>query len=205
MSDFDDMPVEEYDVTGDGVTDAYVADSDDDGVADGREGAGVVTSFAGGILTVRLASGGTATAVVDGFTDVRCPTERGYERGQHGAAKALRRSGRKGRSGPKRSARRGARDAGRVHARPAQEPDEEFEDEVGVEEGWSDEIEWTEEDGSGDEEVGDDSGEEWSEEDWGGESTSACLGSVKRGTPVHASAVDSDAEGSWFVAVALVR
>src|SRR3954469_12649318 len=43
-------------------------DSDDDGVRDGRENAGSVSSFAGGVLTITLAQGGTLTARVTDAT-----------------------------------------------------------------------------------------------------------------------------------------
>src|SRR3954464_12479790 len=36
-------------------------DSDDDGIVDGKENAGTVTSFANGVLTITLAKGGTLT------------------------------------------------------------------------------------------------------------------------------------------------
>src|SRR6188768_1328100 len=39
-------------------------DSDDDGIADGRESARTVSSFANGVLTITLAKGGTLTAKV---------------------------------------------------------------------------------------------------------------------------------------------
>src|SRR3954471_14626443 len=47
-------------------------DSDDDGVRDGRENAGSVTSFAGGVLTITLAQGGTLTATVTDATRIEC-------------------------------------------------------------------------------------------------------------------------------------
>src|SRR3954447_23202507 len=47
-------------------------DSDDDGVADGRENAGSVTSFANGVLTLTLAKGGTLTAKVTDATRIQC-------------------------------------------------------------------------------------------------------------------------------------
>jgi hypothetical protein len=50
-------------------------DSDDDGVADGHENAGTVESFTNGVLTIRLASGGTVSGkVVDGSTQIECKT-----------------------------------------------------------------------------------------------------------------------------------
>jgi hypothetical protein len=47
-------------------------DSDDDGIADGRENAGSVASFAGGVLTIALAKGGTLTARVTDETRLEC-------------------------------------------------------------------------------------------------------------------------------------
>src|SRR3954449_13330682 len=47
-------------------------DSDDDGIADGRENAGSVTSFVNGVLTVSLAKGGTLTAKVTDATRIEC-------------------------------------------------------------------------------------------------------------------------------------
>src|SRR3954466_7474531 len=47
-------------------------DSDDDGIADGRENAGTVASFAGGLLTITLAKGGTLTARVTAATQLEC-------------------------------------------------------------------------------------------------------------------------------------
>src|SRR3954451_19257426 len=47
-------------------------DSDDDGIADGRENAGSITSFANGVLTVTLAKGGTLTAKVTDATRIEC-------------------------------------------------------------------------------------------------------------------------------------
>src|SRR3954464_7765806 len=47
-------------------------DSDDDGVRDGRENTGSVSSFAGGVLTITLAQGGTLTAKVTDATRIEC-------------------------------------------------------------------------------------------------------------------------------------
>jgi hypothetical protein len=47
-------------------------DSDGDGVADGRENAGSVTSFANGVLTITLTKGGTLTAKVTEATRIEC-------------------------------------------------------------------------------------------------------------------------------------
>jgi hypothetical protein len=49
------------------------ADTDDDGIDDGDENAGTVASFAGGVLTITLAGGGTLTANVTDDTEIECP------------------------------------------------------------------------------------------------------------------------------------
>src|SRR4051812_47532169 len=48
-------------------------DSDDDGVADGRENAGTIASYSAGVLTITLAKGGTLTAKVTDATRTGCP------------------------------------------------------------------------------------------------------------------------------------
>ena len=50
-------------------------DSDDDGIGDGSEHAGTVTSLADGLLTIRLATGGSLTGRVTADTDVGCGSE----------------------------------------------------------------------------------------------------------------------------------
>jgi hypothetical protein len=50
-------------------------DTDDDGVLDGEEQAGVVDSFEGGVLVIRLATGGTITGTVTDATEVECESE----------------------------------------------------------------------------------------------------------------------------------
>src|SRR3954452_3764380 len=47
-------------------------DSDDDGLADGREHGGTIGSFSGGVLTVKLAQGGTMSARVTDATRIEC-------------------------------------------------------------------------------------------------------------------------------------
>src|SRR3954451_5288744 len=47
-------------------------DSDDDGIADGREHAGTVSSFKDNVLTISLAQGGTLTATVTNATRIEC-------------------------------------------------------------------------------------------------------------------------------------
>jgi hypothetical protein len=48
------------------------ADSDDDGTDDGDEGAGTVTSFTGGVLTVHLFNGDDVKGTVDDRTEIEC-------------------------------------------------------------------------------------------------------------------------------------
>src|SRR5690349_19227873 len=47
-------------------------DSDNDGVVDGDENAGSIASFTDGILTLKLAGGGTLTATVTSETEIKC-------------------------------------------------------------------------------------------------------------------------------------
>jgi hypothetical protein len=47
-------------------------DTDDDGVEDGDENAGVITEFDGTTLTIELFGGGTVTGTVDDDTEVKC-------------------------------------------------------------------------------------------------------------------------------------
>lgn len=54
-------------------------DSDDDGVIDGREQAGVVASFDGEQLVIKLAGGGTVRGLVDEDTELFCATEKEAE------------------------------------------------------------------------------------------------------------------------------
>jgi hypothetical protein len=48
------------------------ADTDDDGIDDGDENAGTITSFDGRTLVIALAGGGSLTGTVDGDTEVEC-------------------------------------------------------------------------------------------------------------------------------------
>jgi hypothetical protein len=48
------------------------ADTDNDGIRDGKEHAGTITSFAGGVLTITLAQGGELAATVDPSTEIEC-------------------------------------------------------------------------------------------------------------------------------------
>ncbi|WP_028066063.1 hypothetical protein [Solirubrobacter soli] len=47
-------------------------DSDNDGVDDGDENAGSIASFTDGVLTLKLAGGGTLTATVTPETEIKC-------------------------------------------------------------------------------------------------------------------------------------
>jgi hypothetical protein len=54
-------------------------DSDDDGVVDGDENAGVITAFDGTTLTIDLYGGGSITGTVDDSTEVKCGRECGKD------------------------------------------------------------------------------------------------------------------------------
>jgi hypothetical protein len=54
-------------------TDPRDADTDDDGLKDGKEQAGTITSFTGGVLTLTLFDGSTLTASVTDQTEIECP------------------------------------------------------------------------------------------------------------------------------------
>jgi len=51
------------------------ADTDDDGIRDGREHAGTVKSFEDGVLTISLAQGGELSGTVDDRTEIECDSE----------------------------------------------------------------------------------------------------------------------------------
>ena len=177
-------------------------DSDDDGLRDGREGAGTVTSFADGVLTIRLAGRGGTTAAVTELTDLWCASESQLEHAQSGkrrAAKGYRRGGR--RRGGDGSSRRG-----RANAATTPEDDAQYED--GDDE-WGDEP--VEEDPGEDEDFDDD--EDWSDdEDWDDDDSpaadgraNACEAKLRVGTRVHASEAMTDADGAAFALLELVR
>jgi hypothetical protein len=63
-------------------------DSDDDGVGDGAERAGVVTSFATGVLTIDLANGGAVSGLVTPATELECESEDELESFQRGRARS---------------------------------------------------------------------------------------------------------------------
>ena len=50
------------------------SDSDDDGIKDGKENAGTIKSFEGGVLTIALAGGGELSGTVDDETEIECHT-----------------------------------------------------------------------------------------------------------------------------------
>jgi hypothetical protein len=53
-------------------TDPHDADSDNDGVEDGDEGAGTIESFDGTTLTIALFGGGSVTGTVTDETEIKC-------------------------------------------------------------------------------------------------------------------------------------
>src|SRR3954469_7078926 len=57
------------------------ADTDNDGIEDGDENPGTVDSFANGMLTIKLANGGSLTAAVTDETDIECDATPGDDRG----------------------------------------------------------------------------------------------------------------------------
>lgn len=54
-------------------------DTDGDGTGDGDERAGLIVSFADGVLTIDLANGGTVSGVVTDETEIGCKTEDEHE------------------------------------------------------------------------------------------------------------------------------
>jgi hypothetical protein len=48
------------------------ADTDGDGIEDGAEHAGTITSFSGGMLTIKLDGGGTLSGLVTDATEIEC-------------------------------------------------------------------------------------------------------------------------------------
>jgi hypothetical protein len=75
-TDRDGLDNEGEDVTG---NDPIDPDTDDDGVKDGAEEAGVVESFEDGVLTVRIARGGSVSGRVTGETEIECKSEGDHE------------------------------------------------------------------------------------------------------------------------------
>ena len=55
-------------------TDPRDKDTDDDGIKDGKENAGTIKSFEGGVLTIALAGGGELSGTVDDETEIECHT-----------------------------------------------------------------------------------------------------------------------------------
>jgi hypothetical protein len=60
------------------------ADSDEDGIKDGKEDAGKITAFDGTTLTITLFAGGDVTGKVTPDTEVECRTAAETEQGEHG-------------------------------------------------------------------------------------------------------------------------
>lgn len=209
-------------------------DSDDDSVADGGEGAGTVSGYADGTLTIRLASGGLARGAVDADTELECLSERRWERVQSTARRA---SVKRGKSGRRRAgtpaAPRGDGEgsSGRRRAGASQMPgeDDDWDDEGDDslpdsedDEGWEDEDDslpdsgddegWEDEDNSAPDPEDDESwedDEDWEDEDgWEDEQAARSCpeSSLRRGVAVHGSQVDEDDAGEpVFVIVELVR
>src|SRR5262245_38926503 len=65
-------------------TDPRDADSDEDGIKDGKEDAGTVTAFDGTSLTITLFAGGDVTGMVTPDTELECRTATETERGERG-------------------------------------------------------------------------------------------------------------------------
>jgi hypothetical protein len=170
-------------------------DTDDDGVADGREQAGVVASFGGDQLSIRLSSGGTVTGDVTEDTELECVTEAQAERKQA------------------RDSRRGRR--GRASVDPVDEftedDDEVFDD--------SDDTGWEYEDDEGFEDVDGDFGDddaEWDDDegDWDDEDAeedakglrgrSCPLSRLRPGAAVHEAEIEIGPDGTFFVAIELL-
>jgi hypothetical protein len=57
------------------------ADTDDDGIDDSAEHPGEIASFENGVLTIKLANGGTVSGAVDDETEVECDDDPGDDRG----------------------------------------------------------------------------------------------------------------------------
>jgi hypothetical protein len=64
------------------------ADSDSDGIKDGEENAGKVTSFDNGVLTIALFDGSTLTGTVDNGTKVKCEGADDDQGDDHGGDRA---------------------------------------------------------------------------------------------------------------------
>ena len=125
-------------------------DSDDDGLGDGREPAGIVASFDQGVLTIRLARGGTVSGSVTADTAVDCASESSFEAGYSRSKRSRRGRNRRGARRPK-------------HARASQSWEDPAEEEEGEEEDESSEEEdpWGEEE----EELGEEEEDEDLDED----------------------------------------
>jgi hypothetical protein len=80
------------------------ADTDNDGIRDGKEHAGTVKSFQNGVLTISLAQGGELSATVDDRTEIECESEAAHASSDGRRAD----SGSSGNSGPSSSSGRGS-------------------------------------------------------------------------------------------------
>jgi hypothetical protein len=83
------------------------ADTDNDGIRDGKEHAGTVKSFESGVLTISLAQGGELVGIVDDRTEIECESEAAAHASSDGRRDD---SGSSGNSGPSGSSCRGSGD-----------------------------------------------------------------------------------------------
>lgn len=77
-ADDDGLDNQGEDATG---NDPIDPDTDDDGIEDGDEDAGVIESFEGGVLSIKLYGGGTIAGRVTGDTEIVCHSEGELEEG----------------------------------------------------------------------------------------------------------------------------
>jgi hypothetical protein len=93
------------------------ADTDDDGIPDGQEHAGRVTSFENGVLTISVFGGQTLTGMVTGDTEIECKRA-GARAADHGGGDSP------DNSGPGSGDSRGDDDHGDDHGRENDENEE---------------------------------------------------------------------------------
>jgi hypothetical protein len=189
-------------------------DTDGDGVRDGREHAGTVASFAGGVLRIRLADGGTIRGDVDDLTELSCPTEGRLEHHQRGHGSMRMHRGGRPVTG-KRSPRRGRSaqassddpvdDGSDDGATDDEDPGADDEGDDSADDGSDDSTD----DGSADDgDLGDDESfdEDWTDDGSNEQGSRSCaLRRLHRGARVHESELERGPGGSLFVAVELVR
>jgi hypothetical protein len=83
------------------------ADTDNDGIRDGKEHAGTVKSFKSGVLTISLAQGGELVGIVDDRTEIECESEAAAHASSDGRRDD---SASSGNTGPSGSSGRGSGD-----------------------------------------------------------------------------------------------